>query len=85
VVGTITIVYDHHTRGLTEKLTALQHDFEGVILANTHVHLDEHMCVEAILVKDRANRIEELGNTIRKLKGVLKGDLSLASLGKQLR
>lgn len=85
VVGTITIIYDHHRRGLTEKLTSLQHQFEGFILANTHVHLDEHVCIESILVRGRASRIEELGHTIRRLKGVLKGDLSLSSVGKTLR
>ncbi len=85
VIGTITIVFDHHRRGLTEKLTALQHQFEGAILATTHVHLDEHICVEAILVRGRASRIAELGHTIRQLKGVLKGELSLASLGRGLR
>ena len=85
VVGTMTIVYDHHRRGLTEKLTSLQHQFEGAILATTHVHLDEHTCIEAILIKGRASQIEDLGHTIRHLKGVLKGDLSLASLGKGLR
>ncbi len=85
VVGTITIIYNHHRRGLTEKLTSLQHHFQGSILANTHVHLDEHLCVEAILVRGRASWIEELGHTIRHLKGVLKGDLTLASVGKALR
>ena len=85
VVGTLTIIYDHHQRGLTEKLTSLQHHWEGTILATTHVHLDEHTCVEAILIRGQASQIEELGHTIRHLKGVLKGDLSLASLGKSLR
>jgi len=85
VVGTLTIIYDHHRRGLTEKLTSLQHQFEGAILANTHVHLDEHLCIEAILVRGRASGIEKLGHVIRQLKGVLKGDLTLASIGKGLR
>ena len=85
VVGTITIIYDHHHRGLTEKLTSLQHHFEGTILATTHVHLDQNTCVEAILVRGRASQIEALGHTVQHLKGVLKGDLSLASLGKDLR
>ena len=84
VIGTITIIYDHHHRGLAERLTSLQHQFEGSILATTHVHLDKDICAEAILVKGRATQIEELGHIIRHLKGVLKGDLSLASLGKRL-
>jgi len=37
------------------------------------------------LVRGRASQIAELGHTIRQLKGVLKGELSLASVGRVLR
>ncbi len=43
VVGTITLVYDHHARLLGEKLTDIQHDHHEAILATTHVHLDHDM------------------------------------------
>jgi len=46
VVGTITIVYDHHTRELEDVLTALQHDYCDAIICSTHVHLDHHHCLE---------------------------------------
>ncbi len=83
-VGTITLIYDHHARGLTDKLTDLQHDHHEVILAATHVHLDHHHCVEVILVRGRAARIRAIADGLKRHKGVLHGDLSMSSTGREL-
>jgi len=83
-VGTITLVYDHHARGLTDKLTDLQHDHHEVILATTHVHLDHHRCVEVILVRGRAARIRAIADGLKRHKGVLHGELSMSSTGREL-
>ncbi|MBT3194038.1 MAG: nickel-responsive transcriptional regulator NikR [Verrucomicrobia bacterium] len=84
VVGTITLVYDHETRELSKKLTRLQHHHHNVVLASTHVHLDEHMCAEMILTKGPASEIEEMASLLRQQKGVLHASLSLSSTGKEL-
>ena len=52
-VGTITIIFDHHVRELTESLTSAQHKFEQEIIAATHVHLDHDHCLEVIIVKGK--------------------------------
>lgn len=83
-VGTITLVYDHHTRRLNERLTDLQHDHHEVILATTHVHLDHHHCVEVILVRGRAGRIRAIADALQKQKGVLHGGLSMSATGREL-
>ncbi len=83
-VGTITLIYDHHARGLNEKLTDLQHDHHGVIMATTHVHLDHHHCVEVILVRGRAGEIRAIADGLQKQRGVLHGGLSMSSTGKGL-
>jgi CopG family transcriptional regulator, nickel-responsive regulator len=44
VVGTVTLVYDHHVRMLSEKLTGMQHDHFHQILSTLHVHLDHDNC-----------------------------------------
>ena len=38
VVGTVTLVYEHHVRLLSEKLTAIQHDYHHSILSTLRVH-----------------------------------------------
>lgn len=83
-VGTITLVYDHHSRLLTEKLTDEQHRHHDVILATTHVHLDAHMCVEMILTRGPAKQLRELAGLLRKQKGVLHAAMSMGSTGKKL-
>ena len=84
VVGTITLVYDHETRELSKKLTRLQHHHHDLVLASTHVHLDEQMCAEMVLTKGPASEIEEMANLLRQQKGVLHASLSLSSTGKEL-
>lgn len=83
-VGTMTIVYDHHARGLADRLTALQHDHHEAILATTHVHLDHHHCVEVILLRGRAAQIRAIAAGLARHKGVLHGHLSMSSTGKEL-
>jgi CopG family transcriptional regulator, nickel-responsive regulator len=83
-VGTITLIYDHHTRGLTDKLTDIQHGHHAAILATTHVHLDHHRCLEVILIRGRGGRIRDIADQLRKQRGVLHGDLSMSSTGRDL-
>ena len=84
-LGTITLVYDHSRRQLSDKLTGLQHEHHHLILATTHVHLDHDLCAEAILVKGRAGKIRELSDLLRKQGGVLHGGLTMSSTGKEIR
>lgn len=84
-LGTITLIYDHDTRQLSDKLTTLQHKHHHAVLATTHVHLDNHMCAEMIMVKARAHVIRELAEAMGQQKGVLHSDLTMSSTGKQLR
>jgi CopG family nickel-responsive transcriptional regulator len=84
VVGTITLLYDHETRELNNKLTRLQHQHHHVVLASTHVHLDHHLCAEMILAKGKAGLIQEIAHLLHQQKGVLHAALSLSSTGKEL-
>ncbi|MHC4660399.1 MAG: nickel-responsive transcriptional regulator NikR [Planctomycetota bacterium] len=83
-LGTITLIFDHHKRQLSERLLDLQHNYHEEILASTHVHLDHHICAETILVKGKARKIEDLANRLQKEKGVMHAALSISSVGKSL-
>lgn len=85
VVGSLTLVYDHHAGGLSEKLTELQHHHHRLILATVHVHLAEDLCAEVVLVKAKASRVRRIANTLRQQKGVLHADLSMSTTGADLR
>lgn len=84
VLGTITLIYDHHARRLSEKLTDLQHDHHREILVTTHVHLSHHLCAEVILVRARAKHVRELADLLGKQKGVFHCELSASSTGETL-
>ena len=84
VLGTITLVYDHHVRLLNKKLTDLQHHHHGTVLAATHVHLDQNICAEMIMLKGKATEIKGIADLLRKQKGVFHAGLSMSSTGRKL-
>ncbi len=82
VVGTLTIIYDHHKRELSKRLTDLQHGSHEIILASTHIHLDHSVCAEMIMMKGRASEIRRIANHMRKERGVFHANLTESSTGK---
>ncbi len=85
VVGAVTLVYDHHKRELVNKLTDIQHDFQGTIISTQHIHLDHNNCLELIAVKGPATNITKLADTLKSVNGVKHGTLSMSSTGKGLK
>jgi CopG family transcriptional regulator, nickel-responsive regulator len=83
-IGTITFVYDHHVRDLTRKLTHLQHDFPGHIMAGMHVHLDHDHCLEVLVVKGKGSEIRKVADALVSVKGVKHGKLTMTTSGKGL-
>jgi CopG family nickel-responsive transcriptional regulator len=85
VVGTLTLVYDHHVPNLSEKLTDMQHSAGDMVMAATHVHLDHHYCLEVIIMKGNSKTIQELADRILATRGVELGKLVLTNSGVALK
>ena len=85
VVGTGTLVYDHHVRLLNEKLTSLQHDFHHSILSTLHVHLDHDHCLEVLVVRGKAGEVQKVADTLISTKGVKHGRLTITTTGRELK
>ncbi|MBD0316145.1 MAG: nickel-responsive transcriptional regulator NikR [Nitrospiraceae bacterium] len=83
-LGTITFVYDHRVRDLTRKLTHIQHDFQGHIMAGMHVHLDHDHCLEVLVVKGKGSDIRKVADALVSVKGVKHGKLTMTTTGKGL-
>lgn len=85
VVGTVTLVYDHHVRMLSEKLTDLQHDYHRFILSTLHVHLDHDLCLEVLVVRGRVADVQRLAGELLSTKGVKHGRLTITTSGAELK
>lgn len=84
VVGTVTLAYNHHAHDLADKLADLQHSYFKNIVSTTHIHLDEHNCLEVLVVRGKSSRVKEIADQLIATKGVKHGKLVMTSTGKKL-
>jgi CopG family transcriptional regulator, nickel-responsive regulator len=84
IVGTVTLVYDHHTRDLSDKLTEHQHAHHDEIVSALHVHLDAHHCLEVVVVRGKARQVKRLADELIGTKGVKHGKLVTSTTGRGL-
>jgi CopG family transcriptional regulator, nickel-responsive regulator len=84
MVGTITLVYDHHKPHLQASLTDIQHDHHNLILSTVHAHLDHHNCLEVLLVRGKADLLRKIADELISAKGVKHGKLTVTTSGKDL-
>ena len=85
VVGTVTLVYNHHVRMLNEKLTDIQHDYHRAILSTLHVHLDHDNCLEVLVVRGKSSEVRKVADALISTKGVKHGRLTLSTSGSDLK
>jgi CopG family nickel-responsive transcriptional regulator len=81
-IGTVTLVYDHHVKELSDELNSIQHDMGPAIISTVHVHLDHHMCMEVVLVKGKSSDIRKMADRLIGTKGVVHGKLTAATVGR---
>ena len=79
IVGSITLIYDHHTSDLTHKIDEVEHNYPDEIVSSMHVHLDHHSCLEVVAVKGLGYRVNELANCLIGIKGIMYGKLTVAA------
>lgn len=85
VAGAITLIYDHHKRELLNNITDIQHDFQKLIISTQHIHLDHNNCLEIIAVKGSPKEVQKLSDTLKSIKGVKHGTLSMSTTGKDIK
>ncbi len=88
----VTLVYNHHVRELSERLTALQHDLGEQVRSSMHVHLDHEHCLEVIVMRGRSDELREVTGRMIGTRGVIHGGaefvaentLSLSGTGRRV-
>jgi CopG family nickel-responsive transcriptional regulator len=76
-IAAVFLVYDHHLTKLMQKLTDLQHSHLLQTISSMHIHLDEHNCMEIVVLRGRVDEIKRTAENITSLKGVKLGRVNL--------
>lgn len=76
-VGVLAYVYSHDQPDLARRLMSVQHDAHAQVVSSTHVHLDRHDCVEVLILRGSASRLQKLADRLLALRGVRQGHLTL--------
>jgi CopG family nickel-responsive transcriptional regulator len=78
-VATLTLVYDHHVRELTEKINAFQHGLGEKVRSTLHVHLDAHRCLEVVVLRGRSDHLQAAADRLLATRGVTHGSLEVVA------
>lgn len=81
-VAAVILVYDHHATKLMEKLTSLQHSHLLQTISAMHIHLNEHDCLEVVVLRGRVGEIKKTAENIISIKGVKLGRINFVAAGK---
>ena len=84
VMGTLTIVFNHHANDVQEKLHHIQHAHYGIVVSTTHVHLDEDNCLEVIILRGESTDVRDIADVILGTKGVKNGGLVITTTGQMI-
>ena len=84
IAGIVTLVYDHHFRGLSNKLIEIQHNYTDLIIASQHIHIDHDNCLEIIILKGSPKKMGEICSHLKTTKGIKHCSLTMATTGKDL-
>ena len=84
VMGTLIMIYSHDTREISDTLNELQHNYYKNIVSTLHVHIDEHNCIEILLIKGKAKTVQSIADQLLATKNVKHGKLTLTPTGVDL-
>ncbi len=84
-VALVALVYDHDSSSLAQKLAHIQHENHKAVVSALHVHMDEHNCLEVLVLRGRAREVMSMGEGLVSTKGVKYGKIVPATTGQTLR
>jgi CopG family nickel-responsive transcriptional regulator len=84
-VAVVTLVYDHDSASLAQKLAHIQHENHRAVVSALHVHLDPHNCLEVLVLRGRGRDVAAMGEGLISTRGVKHGKVVPATTGEGLR
>lgn len=80
-IGTVTLVYDHHSHDLADRLSDHQHTHHEEIVSTLHVHLDADHCLEVVVLRGVARDLRRIADGLIGTKGVKHGRFVATTTG----
>jgi CopG family nickel-responsive transcriptional regulator len=77
VAGAVTLVYDHHKRGIASQLAEIQLEYQEEILSVQRFTLNEQYSMEVIALNGVSARLTELSDKLISEKGIQHGKLAM--------
>ncbi len=78
------MVYNHEQSDLAQKLTEIQHRKHDLIVSAVHVHLDQHNCLEVLIMRGGSDEVRKAGEQLISTRGVKHGKITMTTTGKEL-
>jgi CopG family nickel-responsive transcriptional regulator len=78
-VASVTLVYNHHVRELSERLNSVQHELGERVRSAMHVHLDHDNCLEVIVLRGRSDELRAAAERMLGTRGVTHGGIAMVA------
>jgi CopG family transcriptional regulator, nickel-responsive regulator len=83
-MAVLALVYDHESREISEIINRIQHENFRLIVSSTHIHMDEHNCLEAVIMRGKSRLIRKAADELLGLRKVKHGKLLMTTTGRDL-
>lgn len=79
-VATLTYVFDHDVRELSQRLINTQHDHHDLVITTSHIHFDHNTCLEILVLRGPTDSVCRLADQLTTQRGVRHGNLHIMPL-----
>ncbi|HVE50914.1 MAG TPA: nickel-responsive transcriptional regulator NikR [Casimicrobiaceae bacterium] len=79
-VASLSYVYNHHERKLSERLIEFQHQHHDLVVSSMHVHLDHEHCLESVVLKGPSAAVRAFAGQTEAERGVRHVKLNLITV-----
>ena len=69
VTATVTVISGHE-RHVDERLMRLRHEYDSIVSANMHIHIDQIYCLEVFITEGEAEEVLDFISRVRAMRGV---------------
>ena len=77
LMGIVTVLFDHETSAVEERMIELRHVHESTVASNFHSHVGNHYCMELFVLEGDLEAISTFVGKIRATGDVLTVDYSV--------